>query len=194
MSENPSPIQANISATMSRARSLSSKRRAIMASAASCFSSTCAIYGTPDRMPITEDMPQRPINPYGLSKLMVEQMLASFGHAHGLKSIALRYFNAAGADPETETGEDHDPETHLIPLVLDAASGRRDAITVFGTDYDTPDGTCLRDYIHVSDLADAHVLALEALQSGRPRAPTTSAPAAPSLCGRSLRRPSRSRG
>ena len=132
------------------------------------FSSTAAIYGMPDRQPIAEDAPLRPMNPYGVSKLTVEHMLGDFGHAHGLKSIALRYFNAAGADPESEIGEDHDPESHLIPLALDAVLGRRDAITVFGTDYDTPDGTGVRDYIHVSDLADAHVKALEALQSGAP--------------------------
>ena len=132
------------------------------------FSSTAAVYGTPDRMPIAEDMPHRPVNPYGVSKSMVERMLADFGHAHGLKSIALRYFNAAGADPENEIGEDHNPESHLIPIVLDAVSGRRDSVTVFGTDYETPDGTCLRDYIHVSDLADAHVKALEALRAGAP--------------------------
>ena len=127
------------------------------------FSSTCATYGIPERLPITEDTPQWPINPYGTSKLMVERMLADFGVAHGLRSIALRYFNAAGADPDNEIGENHDPETHLIPLVLDAASGRRSHITVFGTDYDTADGTCVRDYIHVMDLADAHVKALQAL-------------------------------
>ena len=121
------------------------------------FSSTCATYGIPASMPITEDMPQNPIKPYGASKLMVERMLADFDAAHGLKSISFRYFNAAGADPDNEIGEDHNPETHLIPLVLDAASGPRKAVTVFGTDYDTPDGTCIRDYIHVSDLADAHV-------------------------------------
>lgn len=132
------------------------------------FSSTCATYGMPDRLPIGEDTPQQPINPYGASKLMVERMLADFGAAHGLRSIALRYFNAAGADPDGEIGESHDPETHLIPLVLDAAAGRRPAVTVFGTDYDTPDGTCIRDYIHVSDLADAHVRALQALEDGVP--------------------------
>ncbi len=132
------------------------------------FSSTCATYEIPDQLPIVEETPRHPINPYGASKLIVERMLADFGQAHGLKSIALRYFNAAGADPGNELGEDHDPETHLIPIVLDAASGRRGTITVFGTDYDTPDGTCLRDYIHVSDLADAHVKALEALRSGAP--------------------------
>jgi UDP-arabinose 4-epimerase len=130
------------------------------------FSSTCATYGIPDEIPITEAHPQRPVNPYGSSKLMIEKMMEDFDAAYGLRSIALRYFNAAGADPDCETGEDHDPETHLIPLVLDAAAGRRESITVFGTDYDTPDGTCIRDYIHVTDLADAHVLALQALERG----------------------------
>lgn len=132
------------------------------------FSSTCATYGIPDRLPIVEETPQRPINPYGASKMFVERILADFGETHGLKSIALRYFNAAGADPDNEIGEDHDPETHLIPIILDAACGIRKTITVFGTDYETPDGTCIRDYIHVSDLADAHVKALEALRSGAP--------------------------
>jgi UDP-arabinose 4-epimerase len=130
------------------------------------FSSSCATYGIPDRLPIAEDSRQNPINPYGASKLFSERMLADFGSAHGLRSIALRYFNAAGADPDNETGEDHDPETHLIPLLLDAASGRRETITIFGTDYDTPDGTCVRDYIHVTDIAEAHVKALQALENG----------------------------
>jgi len=130
------------------------------------FSSTCATYGIPDQLPITEDTPQRPISPYGATKLMVERMLADFGAAHGLRAIALRYFNAAGADVQGEIGEDHEPETHLIPLVLDAASGRRSDVTIFGTDYETPDGTCVRDYIHVADLADAHINALEALEVG----------------------------
>jgi UDP-arabinose 4-epimerase len=130
------------------------------------FSSTCATYGIPDRQPIREDTPQRPINPYGATKLMVERMLADFDGAHGLKSIALRYFNAAGADPDGQIGECHDPETHLIPLVLDAASGRRPSVTIFGADYDTPDGTCVRDFIHVTDLADAHVRAMRALDEG----------------------------
>jgi len=130
------------------------------------FSSTCATYGEPECIPIAETHPQQPINPYGASKLMVERMLADFGQAYGLRYIALRYFNAAGADPDGEIGEDHDPETHLIPLVLDAAAGLRDSITVYGEDYDTPDGTCIRDYIHVSDLADAHVLALQSLLRG----------------------------
>ena len=130
------------------------------------FSSTCATYGTPDALPIHEDTPQRPINPYGATKLYVERMLSDFGNAHALRSIALRYFNAAGADPDNEIGESHDPETHLIPLVLDAASGRRTNVTVLGTDYDTPDGTCVRDFIHVTDLADAHVKALQRLAGG----------------------------
>lgn len=130
------------------------------------FSSTCATYGMPDVVPIPENHAQRPINPYGASKLMIERMLRDFDVAHGLRSISLRYFNAAGADPDGETGEAHDPETHLIPLVLDAAVGRRSEIVVYGDDYDTPDGTCIRDYVHVADLADAHVLALSALENG----------------------------
>jgi UDP-arabinose 4-epimerase len=130
------------------------------------FSSTCATYGVPEIIPIREDAPQHPINPYGASKLMVERMIRDFGSANGLRSISLRYFNAAGADPEGEIGEHHDPETHLIPLVLDVASGQRSNLTVFGSDYPTPDGTCIRDYIHVADLADAHVKALQALEGG----------------------------
>jgi UDP-arabinose 4-epimerase len=130
------------------------------------FSSTCATYGVPITLPIHEDHPQHPINPYGASKLMIERMLQDFDQAHALRSISLRYFNAAGADPDGETGEVHEPETHLIPLVLDAAATRRHVIQVFGDDYDTPDGTCIRDYIHVSDLAEAHVLALRALEGG----------------------------
>ena len=132
------------------------------------FSSTCATYGMPDCLPITEDTPQNPINPYGASKLMVERMLADFGVAHGMRAASLRYFNAAGADPDNEIGEAHSPETHLIPLVLDAASGRRPDVTIFGDDYATPDGTCIRDYVHVSDLADAHVKALAWLEGGAP--------------------------
>src|SRR3979411_2096194 len=130
------------------------------------FSSTCATYGMPERLPVTEQTPQRPINPYGETKLFIERALHWYHEAHGLRSVALRYFNAAGADPDVEIGEDHDPETHLVPLVLDAARGEREAITVFGTDYETPDGTCVRDYIHVTDLAKAHVLALKALEQG----------------------------
>lgn len=131
------------------------------------FSSTCATYGEPERIPITEDMPQDPINPYGASKLMVERIFQDYSKAYGLKFVVLRYFNAAGADPEGEIGESHTPETHLIPLVLDAASGRREDIKVFGTDYDTPDGSCIRDYIHVYDLATAHLLALHYLEEGK---------------------------
>lgn len=130
------------------------------------FSSTCATYGVPQMLPIPEDHPQNPINPYGMSKLMVEKMLADFDHAYGLKSVCFRYFNAAGADPSGELGEDHNPETHLIPLVLLTALGKREQISVFGTDYDTPDGTCIRDYIHVLDLAQAHILGLERLLQG----------------------------
>jgi UDP-arabinose 4-epimerase len=129
------------------------------------FSSTCATYGVPKEMPIFEDHSQFPINPYGNSKLMVEQILNDFHAAHEIRSISLRYFNAAGADSECEIGEDHDPETHLIPLILDVATGKRPHITIFGDDYDTPDGTCIRDYIHVSDIATAHLLALKKLES-----------------------------
>ncbi len=131
------------------------------------FSSTCAVYGIPAVLPITEDQACAPINPYGHTKLMCEQMLADHARAHDIGAIALRYFNAAGADHEGEIGECHDPETHLIPLVLDAAKGTRPAITVLGDDYDTPDGTCVRDYIHVTDLAMAHVRALESCEPGR---------------------------
>jgi UDP-arabinose 4-epimerase len=130
------------------------------------FSSTCATYGTPERTPITEDTPQRPVNPYGESKLMVERALHWYGEAHGLRYAALRYFNAAGADPDGEIGEDHDPETHLIPLILDAAIGKRAQIGIYGTDYPTPDGSAVRDYIHVCDLAEAHVAAIGHLLGG----------------------------
>jgi len=130
------------------------------------FSSTCATYGLPEQMPIREDTPQRPVNPYGETKLMVERALYWYGVAHGLRSVALRYFNAAGADPDGEIGEDHNPETHLIPLILDTAAGQRPHIGVFGTDYPTPDGSAIRDYIHVQDLADAHVRALRYLGDG----------------------------
>ncbi len=127
------------------------------------FSSTAAIFGIPEYTPIDESHPKNPVNPYGRSKLMVEQMLDDYDQAYGLKSICLRYFNAAGADPKGRVGECHDPETHLIPLVLQAASGRRKSISIFGDDYKTHDGTCVRDYIHVSDLVSAHFLALEKL-------------------------------
>lgn len=127
------------------------------------FSSTCATYGVPNIVPIPEEHPQLPINPYGTTKLIVEKMLADFEVAYGLKSVIFRYFNAAGAHPKGLLGEDHYPETHLIPLVLLTALGIRESISVFGTDYPTPDGSCVRDYIHVSDLAQAHVLGLEYL-------------------------------
>lgn len=130
------------------------------------FSSTCSTFGSPEKALIDEEHPQRPINAYGASKLMVERMLADFDVAHGLKSISLRYFNAAGADPNAEIGENHDPETHLIPLAIQTALGQRDELTVFGSDYETPDGTCVRDYVHVTDLAEAHVTALKALVGG----------------------------
>lgn len=130
------------------------------------FSSTCAVYGVPKTVPISEDHPREPISPYGRTKAVIEDMLKDYGSAYGLKSVSLRYFNAAGADHEIEIGEDHEPETHLIPLVLDAASGRRPGVTVYGSDYDTSDGTCIRDYVHVTDIADAHVKALEYLVNG----------------------------
>lgn len=131
------------------------------------FSSTCATYGNPVRIPIDESHPQQPINPYGVTKLMAERMMKDFSHSHAIHFVALRYFNAAGADPDGEVGEVHEPETHLIPLVLQAALGQRPYIAIFGNDYDTPDGTCIRDYIHVADLAGAHVLALEYLRKGK---------------------------
>jgi len=128
------------------------------------FSSTCAVYGTPAEVPISEDTPTNPINPYGESKLQTERMLPWFGNAHGLKWVALRYFNAAGADPDGEIGENHDPETHLIPLAIQAALDVAPPLKIFGTDYPTPDGTAVRDYIHVTDLANAHVRALDYLR------------------------------
>jgi UDP-glucose-4-epimerase GalE len=131
------------------------------------FSSTCAVYGIPQHPVLTEEHPLGPINPYGESKLFVERMLQACATAYGLRWISLRYFNAAGADPEGELGESHDPETHLIPLVLSVASGRRADVAIFGTDYDTADGTCIRDYIHVNDLADAHILALQVLDTDK---------------------------
>jgi UDP-glucose-4-epimerase GalE len=131
------------------------------------FSSTAATFGTPEKMPITEETPQRPINPYGRTKLLVEQALADYAAAYEWGYAALRYFNASGAAADGSIGEDHEPETHLIPLVLQAALGQRPHIEVFGTDYPTPDGTCIRDYIHVDDLAEAHILALEQLKPGK---------------------------
>ncbi|MVA27785.1 UDP-glucose 4-epimerase GalE [Agrobacterium vitis] len=129
------------------------------------FSSTCATYGEVKSLPIVEEAPQSPVNPYGFSKLVIEQALKDYGHAYGLKWVAMRYFNAAGLDPEGDLGERHDPETHAIPLAVLAAM-RQTEFNVFGTDYDTPDGTAIRDYIHVCDLADAHVLAIDYLQKG----------------------------
>jgi UDP-glucose-4-epimerase GalE len=129
------------------------------------FSSTCATYGTPDKNPIDESHPQKPVNPYGESKLFIEKALHWHDVAYDLKSVALRYFNAAGADPDNEIGEDHMPETHLIPLILQTLTGQRSHVEIFGTDYPTPDGTAIRDYIHVLDLANAHVRALEYLQN-----------------------------
>lgn len=130
------------------------------------FSSTCATYGVPERLPIDESHPQRPVNPYGHSKWMIEQVLRDYAQAYELRSIVLRYFNAAGSDPDGEIGEDHTPETHLIPLVLRAARDPNAPVSIHGTDYPTPDGTCIRDYIHVTDLADAHLRALAALEKG----------------------------
>ena len=131
------------------------------------FSSTCATYGDQDNVLLDEGCVQAPINAYGASKRAIEDMLCDFGAAFGLRHVIFRYFNVAGADPEGEIGEFHQPETHLIPLMLDAIAGKRDALTIFGTDYDTPDGTCIRDYVHVSDLVDAHVLGLKWLEAGK---------------------------
>ncbi|MGX0875679.1 UDP-glucose 4-epimerase [Roseovarius sp. MBR-154] len=131
------------------------------------FSSTCATYGDQDNVLLDEGCAQHPINAYGASKRAIEDMLRDFEVAYGLRHVIFRYFNVAGADPEAEVGEFHQPETHLIPLMLDAIDGKRDALTIFGTDYDTPDGTCIRDYVHVCDLVDAHVLGLNWLEEGR---------------------------
>jgi UDP-glucose-4-epimerase GalE len=133
------------------------------------FSSTCAIYGVPRRMPITEDMPREPASPYARAKLAVEWALTDSAAAWGLGFVALRYFNAAGAAADASLGEDHDPESHLIPNVLKVALGQREHVKIFGTDYDTPDGTCIRDYVHVEDLADAHVRAIETVRPGEQR-------------------------
>ena len=132
------------------------------------FSSTCATYGDQDGVVLTEDTPQRPINAYGASKRAIEEMLATFGTSLGLSHVIFRYFNVAGADPDAEVGEQHEPETHLIPLMLDAVDGRRGPLTLFGTDYPTRDGTCLRDYVHVTDLVAAHLAGLEWLLAGKP--------------------------
>ena len=130
------------------------------------FSSTAATFGEPEYVPIDENHPQNPKNPYGASKLMVERIMKDYEAAYGIRSIVLRYFNASGADPEGEIGEDHTPETHLIPIIIQQALGQREKVYVFGNDYDTPDGTCIRDYIHVNDLAKAHLLGLDALRNG----------------------------
>ncbi len=130
------------------------------------FSSSCAVYGIPKQIPIREDALREPVNPYGASKLAIEFVLDAYNKAYGLSSVSLRYFNAAGADEGGEIGEMHDPETHLIPCALEAAAGLRSELTIYGDDYDTPDGTCIRDYVHVNDLAEAHVLALEYLVDG----------------------------
>jgi UDP-glucose-4-epimerase GalE len=130
------------------------------------FSSTCAVYGVPDTLPITEGTPRRPLNPYGATKLAFENALEAYGRAYGLRYVSFRYFNAAGADEEGKVGELHDPETHVIPVAFDAIKGKQKALQIFGTDYPTPDGTCIRDYIHVNDLAEAHVLGLEYLDNG----------------------------
>lgn len=160
--ENPSVYyDVNVAGTRTLLEAL---RRA--GDASIVFSSSCATYGMAERLPITEDLPQAPINPYGRTKLIGEQMLADFDRAHGLRYAALRYFNAAGADTEGELGEHHDPETHLIPRALMAAAGTVPALEIFGGDYPTPDGTCIRDFIHVDDLADAHVRAIGALAGG----------------------------
>jgi UDP-glucose-4-epimerase GalE len=132
------------------------------------FSSSCTVYGNPKYLPLDEEHPREGVSPYGESKLFCEGMLASFDRAYGIRSVPLRYFNAAGADEQGRTGESHDPETHLIPLALQVAAGKRPSIDVFGEDWDTPDGTCVRDYVHVSDLAQAHALALDRLRSGAP--------------------------
>jgi UDP-glucose-4-epimerase GalE len=133
------------------------------------FSSTCATYGTPDSVPIRETTPQLPVNPYGETKLAIERALRWYGEAYGLRSVSLRYFNAAGADPDGEIGELHEPETHLVPLVLQTALGQRAQIDIYGTDYPTPDGTAIRDYIHVEDLGVAHLLALDQVREGEHR-------------------------
>jgi UDP-glucose 4-epimerase len=130
------------------------------------FSSTAAVYGMPEKIPIEEDDRKIPINPYGRTKWMIENILSDYSDAYGMQNIRFRYFNAAGADPDREIGEAHVPESHLIPLVLDAAAHKRDSIRIFGTDYDTKDGTCIRDYVHVNDLADAHILGVQYLLDG----------------------------
>ncbi len=146
------------------------------------FSSTCAIYGDPESLPLTEDLPKRPVSVYGRTKLMCEQMLEDMSKAHGLKFAALRYFNAAGADPDGEIGEEHEPESHLIPNALKAAVGLGGPMKLFGTDYPTPDGTCIRDFVHVTDLAEAHILAAEPIATGAQASSSTLARASAAPC------------
>jgi len=160
--QNPSKYyQNNVAATLTLLDAIVDHRVN-----ACIFSSSAAIYGEPQYVPLDEQHPKQPMNPYGLSKWIIEQILTDYDQAYGLKSVCLRYFNAAGADPDGQLGERHLPESHLIPLVLQAASGQRESITVYGQDYDTPDGTCIRDYIHINDLCQAHLLALERLLTG----------------------------
>lgn len=159
---NPaSYYQVNVAGTLSLLEAM--RRHAI---GAIVFSSTCATYGIPDVLPIDEDTPQRPVNPYGFTKLTAERMLNDFGHAYGIRWVSLRYFNAAGADPDGELGERHDPETHAIPLAINAALDNGPPFSIFGTDYPTPDGSAVRDYVHVGDLADAHTKAIDYLAGG----------------------------
>ncbi len=157
--ENPRKyFQNNVSAALALLNSVMDSRvRKFI------FSSTAAVYGTPEKSPITENSPRQPVNPYGATKLALENALEAYSRAYGLRFVAFRYFNAAGADESGKIGENHDPETHLIPLILQAIQGKRAALEIFGDDYPTPDGTCIRDYIHVNDLAEAHVLGLEHL-------------------------------
>lgn len=157
--ENPRKyFQNNVSAALALLNSVMDSRvRKFI------FSSTAAVYGTPEKSPITENSPRQPVNPYGATKLALENALEAYSRAYGLRFVAFRYFNAAGADESGKIGENHDPETHLIPLILQAIQGKRAALEIFGDDYPTPDGTCIRDYIHVNDLAEAHVLGLEYL-------------------------------
>jgi UDP-glucose 4-epimerase len=173
----------NLGDTLTLLEAIVAEGRRRGASVPIVFSSTCATYGLPEQVPILESTPQHPINPYGQSKRMVEQLLTDFGAAYGLPSVIFRYFNAAGADPAGDLGENHTPETHLIPLALDAITGRIPCLQIFGDDYPTPDGTCIRDYIHVGDLADAHLLGLQwvARQAQRLKGEGPAAPAIPGV-------------
>ena len=162
MSDPASYYQNNVGGTLNLLDAMRSSGVSRMV-----FSSTTATYGTPQQLPITEQEPQQPINPYGFSKLVIERVLDDYASAYGLAYVALRYFNAAGASPAGDLGEDHTPESHLIPIILQVALGQRSNVTLFGDDYPTHDGTCIRDYIHVDDLADAHLLALDKLKPGK---------------------------